>query len=269
MSALTRALGDIRRAVLCAVHRRPVAWGDLPPTISFTFDDFPRSAYLVGGRILRDAGAAGTYYTAAALAGSKNNLGEQFLKEDLIHLLEDGHELASHTYSHISCRKTAYDDFRADVLKGRAALLDICGAADSGNFAYPYGAVTAYAKGRLGPSLVSCRGTVHGINYPDADLNLLRANPLYGGNEIVPKASRLIERVSHQGGWLIFYTHDVQNDPSTYGCTPSAFGSIVSLAARSGARLLSVAQVMQELATPSSRESNPPVEVLESHKNAR
>ena len=34
------------------------------PVVSFTFDDFPRSALTVGGRVLRAHGWAGTYFTA-------------------------------------------------------------------------------------------------------------------------------------------------------------------------------------------------------------
>jgi peptidoglycan/xylan/chitin deacetylase (PgdA/CDA1 family) len=32
------------------------------PVISFTFDDFPRSALVKAGAILRERGLAGTYY---------------------------------------------------------------------------------------------------------------------------------------------------------------------------------------------------------------
>jgi peptidoglycan/xylan/chitin deacetylase (PgdA/CDA1 family) len=40
------------------------------PMISFTFDDFPRSALHVAGRILEDHGIAGTYYVSLGLMGT-------------------------------------------------------------------------------------------------------------------------------------------------------------------------------------------------------
>lgn len=248
MSGLRHGLGEIRRAFLCAVHSRSVPWENRPPAVTFTFDDFPRSAYLVGGPILRDAGASGTYYAAASLAGTTNALGEQFVSDDLSTLLSEGHELGSHTFSHLSSRRTPYAAFADDVFKGRAALREMCKVEDSGNFAYPYGEATAYAKGKLGPTLTSCRGTIHGINFPAADLNLLRANPLYGGDEIVPTAETLIDSVVRRGGWLIFYTHDVQERPSHYGCTPSALRKVVEAVRNKGARILTVAQATAGLA---------------------
>ena len=35
--------------------------------ISFTFDDFPRSSYLMGGKILKNHGLTGTYYISVGL----------------------------------------------------------------------------------------------------------------------------------------------------------------------------------------------------------
>ena len=53
------------------------------PVISFTFDDFPRSALLNAGAILRERGLAGTYYASFGLMGTKAPTGEMFEREDL------------------------------------------------------------------------------------------------------------------------------------------------------------------------------------------
>ena len=94
---------------------------------------------------------------------------------------------------------------------------------------------------------MSCRGTCGGLNGPDVDLNLLRANRLYGGLESAAAARRLILENAEKSHWLIFYSHDVAVTPSRYGCTPGLLETICSFAARRGARFMTVAQVMEEL----------------------
>ncbi|MGZ6012840.1 MAG: hypothetical protein ACXWK0_13450, partial [Caulobacteraceae bacterium] len=41
------------------------------PVVSFTFDDFPRSALTEGGGVLRERGWAGTYYAAGGFCGRR------------------------------------------------------------------------------------------------------------------------------------------------------------------------------------------------------
>ena len=57
----------------------------------------------------------------------------------------------------------------------------------------------------------------------------------------------LIERNAAARGWLIFATHDVCTGPSDYGYTPDDFSRIVDLSQRSGARVLTMSQVCQQL----------------------
>jgi len=51
---------------------------------------------------------------------------------------------------------------------------------------------TLAAKRRLGPQMQSCRGTCGGLNGPQVDLNLLRANNLYGDIAAAEAAKQLI-----------------------------------------------------------------------------
>ena len=240
-------LSALRRQTLCSLYARTVPWGNRGPVASFSFDDFPHTAYSVGGAILKGLGVRGTYYAAAGLMGTANNLGEQFCPEDIHGLLRDGHELASHTFSHISCRAVSSAIYRDDVNRGRKAIQEITGMADSGNFAYPYGEVSIRAKRTLGPKLCSSRSIFPGLNGPDVDLNLLRANSLYGNLDQLEKAQELILENEKQKAWLIFYSHDVRPNPSQYGCTSSLLESTVSYALKQGCRILTVKDVLAEL----------------------
>ena len=240
-------LSALRRQTLCSFYARTVPWGNRGPIVSFSFDDFPRTAYVVGGAILKSFGVRGTYYAAAGLMSTANKLGEQFCSEDIHSLLQDGHELASHTFSHISCRAVSCSIYRDDVDRGRKAIAEIAGVADSGNFAYPFGDVTLKAKRTLGPKVCSSRGIFPGLNGPDVDLNLLRANRLYGDLDQSGKMQKLILENEKRKSWLIFYSHDVRPKPSPYGCTPSFLESTASFAIRRGCRILTVREVLAEL----------------------
>jgi peptidoglycan/xylan/chitin deacetylase (PgdA/CDA1 family) len=239
-------LGTVRRKVLCLLHRRSVPLGTIGPIVSFTFDDFPRTAYSVGGAILEKFGARGTYYVAPGLMNTSDELGEQCHVDDLHSLLEKGHELGSQTFRHSSSRAVSLAAFRADVEKGREALKELTGI-DPPNFAYPYGHATLKSKKTLGPTLASSRSIFPGCNGPDLDLNLLKANRLYGDADQSSAVAELIRQNVARKSWLIFYTHDVRPSPSIYGCTPAVFESAVSLTVRSGSRILTVQDVLTEL----------------------
>src|SRR5208282_1782759 len=149
-------LGSVRRQLLGSLYSRRVPLGNGGPIVTFSFDDFPRSAYTVGGAILKNFGARGTYYTAVGLMNTTNELGEQFRRADLDALVEDGHELASHTFSHVSCRSIAPSQFVDEVDRGRKAIEEVTGERDSGNFAFPFGEFTLSARKTLRSRLASC-----------------------------------------------------------------------------------------------------------------
>ena len=86
------------------------------------------------------------------------------------------------------------------------------------------------SKKALSQRFSSCRGVGHGINAGSVDFADLRANPV-GIWEDAAIVSRLIDDACGADGWLIFYTHDVIDRPSPYGCTPALLEAIVAAAA--------------------------------------
>lgn len=246
MSVRSQA-GNVRRKILSSLCRRPVPLGARGPIVTLCFDDFPRSALTIGAPILESFGAHATYYVTMSLMNSSNDLGEQFRHEDLGTLLCRGHELASHTFSHLSARRVGYDAFEDDVKRGEEAIRASVGAPTSGNFAYPYGDVSLGPKRKLGAKFISCRGTFPGLNGPDLDLNLLHANSLYGDVDQLDAVKRLIVENEEKNCWLIFYSHDVASKPSRFGCTPKLLEATCSFANAHHARFMTVAQVMEQL----------------------
>jgi peptidoglycan/xylan/chitin deacetylase (PgdA/CDA1 family) len=214
------------------------------PFVSFSFDDFPRTALSTGGDILGSHGIRGTYYVAMGLTGTLNEQGEHFRLEDLHQALQDGHELGSHTFSHPSSRKVSLSAFQDNVRKGQQALREIVNSRATEHFAYPFGEATLAAKRAVGSEMLSCRGIYPGVNGPDVDLNLLNANLLYGGIENIGEVEQLVRENARQKGWLIFYTHDVCRNPSPYGCTPELLQAASRLASQH-AKALPVGEVIR------------------------
>jgi peptidoglycan/xylan/chitin deacetylase (PgdA/CDA1 family) len=247
MLSLHSRIGAVRRHVWCSFHSRLVPLGNRGPIVTFSFDDFPRTALTNGASIVERFGGRATYYVTMGLMDTDNHLGEQFRCADLRSLIERGHEVASHTFSHLSAQHTPFSVFRQDVERCEKAIRESIAVDPSNNFAYPYGEVTLSAKRQLGPRMRSCRGTCSGFNGPEVDLNLLRANSLYGDIDQAEAAKYLILENEARKSWLIFYSHDVVSTPSRFGCTPALLQAIVSFTAERGIKMMTVADVVAEL----------------------
>lgn len=232
------------------MYRRPAALGDLGPIVTFTFDDFPRSALTVGGSILESFAVRATYYVSMGLMNAENPLGQQFSREDLDSLVERGHEAAIHGFDHLSARDTSVERFIADVSRCETMLHQLFPAGASSNFAYPFGHTTLSLKRRLGPKMSSSRGAIAGLNGPEIDLNLLRANLLCGDVDQFEPVRQLMSENAARNSWLIFFSHDVENEPSAYGCTPALLRQTVRFAVEQGASVLTVADAVRALSPP-------------------
>ncbi|HWD60614.1 MAG TPA: polysaccharide deacetylase family protein [Stellaceae bacterium] len=199
--------------------------------VSFTFDDFPRSAWVNGGAILEKYDRRGTYYTAMGMAGTANKLGPMFELDDLRAAHAQGHEIACHTFHHRDVARLQTIEIADEIDRNAVALAEILGDASVDNFAYPFGGVSLSAKSELGPRFASCRGTGRGLNRGTVDLTDLFSTSIYDANFDRDRLCQLIDDAQTEGGWLIFYTHDVADAPSPFGCTPAQFQSIVAYAA--------------------------------------
>src|SRR5207237_1150170 len=82
-SLAARTQGRYQRSAARFLFRRPFPIDTQVPLISFTFDDFPRSALLTGGAILKRFGLLGTYYASFGLMGTKAPTGSIFLADDI------------------------------------------------------------------------------------------------------------------------------------------------------------------------------------------
>jgi len=236
---LVREIGGF----LCTRPAR-IAWPG--GVVSFTFDDFPRSAWVDGGAILEKYDRRGTYYTAMGLAGTPSNLGPMFTLDDLRAAHAQGHEIACHTFGHRDCARVPATEIAAEIDRNADALSQLLGGAAMVNFAYPFGGVSQSAKSAFARRFASCRGTGRGLNRGTVDLADLPSTSLYSRNFDRDRLRQLIEDAQAENAWLIFYTHDVAEEPSPFGCTPAQFQSVVAYAAENTA-VLPVRDVLARL----------------------
>lgn len=215
------------------------------PLISFTFDDFPRSALLSGGQILKSFGAEGTYYLSIGLLGKASSSGQICILDDLQKALDEGHELGCHTFSHCDSWYTEPERFDREIIRNRLALQDLVPGAQFESFAFPLSSPRPTTKRAASRHFLCCRGGGQTLNAGSADLNQLSAYFLEKAGGDIEPVKALINRNTEKKGWLIFATHDVAPNASQYGCIPEFFADVVRYASESGAKILPVVKALK------------------------
>ena len=242
-----RARSRYVRDVARFAFRRPLQFEAPVPVISFTFDDFPRSALHTGGGILKRFGLAGTYYASFGLMGKQAPTGEMFLAEDAKAVLKEGHELGCHTFAHCDAWETETKVFEASIRENQLVLTKIAAGASFKTLSYPINPPRALTKRTIAKHFICARGGGQTFNAVNADLNYLRAFFLEKSRNNPGAIQAVIEQNRRARGWLIFATHDVCKDPTPWGCTPEFFEEIVRCAIDSGARILPVIRAWETL----------------------
>jgi peptidoglycan/xylan/chitin deacetylase (PgdA/CDA1 family) len=253
--ARDRFAGEATRAL----SRRQLAVRTPVPLISFSFDDFPRSAFIEAGSILARYGVLGTYYVSLSLAGQQSQMGQMYQPEDLKELARLGHELGCHTFGHCHSWNTPADIYEKAILDNQQALNEVLPGTVFRTFSYPYSGPRLAVKQVAAKHFLCCRGGGLRVRryFPHAggqtfnsgttDLNLLCAFFLEQSRENPGAVKRLIDQNAHARGWLILATHDIRDTPSRFGCTPEFFEQVVQWSLQSGARILPVVEALKVL----------------------
>ncbi len=221
---------------------RPIVLDEKMAMVSFTFDDAPLSAFTNGGKILEEHGCRGTYYISSGLIGTSNETGDIAGLKTITEFHSRGHEIANHTEFHVKCRDFSPFRMARSIRQNKRKLAGIM----SDNFSYPYGSVDTASRCVTRLCTSSARGVGHGMNRNFLDLAYLNAARVYNRYGI-EKCLDLIEKCSLQGGWLIFYTHDVSDEPSDYGCTPGQLMELLQSVSSKGLPVLTVQEAMNTI----------------------
>jgi peptidoglycan/xylan/chitin deacetylase (PgdA/CDA1 family) len=215
--------------------------------ISFSFDDFPKSAANTGYAILKKYNLNATYYTSPSLFNNIYYDKKMADFDDLKFLASEGNEIGCHTYNHSVFNEVTNKQAKESMWENIHMMHSLSVKIQLNTFAYPKGVVTSYSKYLINKIYKSARTTLSGINVNTIDLNLLRANKLYSDSIRLEECFELIEECKKNNGWLIFYTHDVEKKPSKFGCTPEYFEEVVKYAVNSEVEILPVQDVINAI----------------------
>jgi len=237
--------GKIRRRLTRLTDRKP-----LPAFqgryVSFSFDDFPKSSAIAGAKALEDQNLRATYYACAGQMGTSNHFGQLFERKDLLRLSHAGHEIGCHTKNHIDCAASSLSAVQRDVIENQEQLSRM-GIAASNAFAFPFGDVSFTAKNALAGRYATLRGVQPGINCSGSDSNQLHAVPLEGGESDMGYASSFLDKLRYKPGWLIFFTHDVRENYSNWGCSPLALQKVIKSAKNANFTIGTVSEVYRKI----------------------
>jgi peptidoglycan/xylan/chitin deacetylase (PgdA/CDA1 family) len=201
---------------------------------SITFDDFPSSAINNGLPVLDNYALKGTFFLACSLCGGMSSLGKIAGKEEAARLLAEGHEIGSHTYSHHRPNSQDISTYEKDVLLNHDHLNKMFPGQHITSFSYPYGETSAGKKKITARIYNQCRSIYPGVNGKSYDRAALKANKIYHSAFNREDIDSLIRRAKEEKGWLIFYTHDVQDHCSPFGCTTKELEYVINESLRSG-----------------------------------
>lgn len=231
--------GEMARRFAQAPAQVPLAG----PTISFTFDDFLHSSATTGAAVLERHGARGTFYANGATLGGMGELGAVGDAALLRAVHAAGHEIGCHTHAHLDLFTVSAREAEADLDRNAACLDALLGPARR-SFAYPYGRAPLRAKRICARRFLGARWVAGGINGPSFDRALIAAQALETARDDQALLAALIAQVAREGGWLVFYAHDVAEAPGPFGVTPAGLDWCVAEARAAGCAIRTVAEVL-------------------------
>jgi peptidoglycan/xylan/chitin deacetylase (PgdA/CDA1 family) len=239
--------GKLTRFLARNVPTKKLTMRNTRPLVSFTFDDAAATACTAGAALLEQCHARGTFYISGEKCGKPSPTGRLATAEQLQALHANGHEIACHTFSHTPVVGIGRQALECDLERNRRFLQSVVGDVAIHNFAYPYGDISFAAKRYLGERYDSCRATTPGVNADVADLGVLKSNALEQSSIGRQGVSHLITETVRRNGWLLFASHDVNDQPSQYGVRPELLTFALRSALAAGCRLVTVAHALRIL----------------------
>lgn len=241
------AFGKFKRLHARLFKRDPIKMDTDRLVVSVTFDDFPKSAADAGAAGLEKRGWHGTYYTAAAFTDASTHHGAMMSAQDILRLSERGHEIGCHTLNHSDLGQMRAEEAIAQCDANIAALRNLGYSGPLSGFAFPFGESAPSVKAALGQRFETLRGVQPGINRDGADRRLLKAVGIDGGDAGLAKAHLWLKAAIARPGWLIFYAHDIRENPTEWGCTPGQYEGLLDAISESGATVLPVSEAYRFL----------------------
>src|ERR1700722_4308988 len=217
----------LTRFIARSVKVRPARLESPPPIVSIPFDDFPKSAWETGGRLLARHKARATYYVSGGFCGRSRNDALFYDRNDLFALASAGHEIACHGFGHQQTPTLSTRALEADRLRNAEFLAPFLGGRKLESYAYPHGSSSVRTKMYYARHFTNLRGVHPGINQGRIDLAQLQAVSLEMRSFSSDKINAAIAAALAGKGWISFYTHGVCEKPSEYDTTPAMLEDVL------------------------------------------
>jgi peptidoglycan/xylan/chitin deacetylase (PgdA/CDA1 family) len=240
LALVSRKLNGLEVVLTRNIKARALATRLSEPVVSFSFDDFPRSAVTEGGRMLSERGWAGTFYAAGSFCGREVDGIPYFTADDLLQVHEEGHEIGCHTFSHLRLAHQRASTVLDDLKRNADFLAKILPDHRSSSFAYPFGDLRLPQKRLLSHEFGVCRGIWSGINRGRMDFGELKAVGLAQIGADFDEVVGWLDLAIREKAWLILFTHDIAPRPSPYGCQTDDFAKLLDIVAARNVRVLPV-----------------------------
>jgi len=189
---------------------------------TFTFDDFPRSAYETGGKIMEAAGTRATYFVVGSYMGRTIDGVEQYNEATLKAVHAAGHEIGCHTFDHKELGTNGSRFTRETCDRNLRFFQQTLGTTDTmTSFAYPYGDASRAVKGEISHRFPLGRGVRRRLNSDKVDLAQIDIVSLEMRHARELDLKNIIAEAVAKKSWIVFLSHDVSENPSPYGSTPA------------------------------------------------
>lgn len=220
------------------------------PLISITFDDGWESIYSEAAPIMSRYGIVSTQY----ILPSQFNRPIYMSAEQALSMKEAGHEISSHTYSHLKLTevsKRQVDNEIDDSLKvlRKLNLLDV----NNLTFAAPNGALGGYSLEKVKQEFVIARNVSGDLanDVSDNDMNTKANFDRYdiigysvGQYTTIGQLKEAIEYAKAHNAWFVPVYHQIDNSGSEYGVAPEIFDRHMKLFKDSGIKIVSMRDVV-------------------------
>ncbi len=209
----------------CGKHSpvEPTEVSRMQSLVTFSFDDGWRSTYENAFPVLEQAGFRSTSYIITSRFSNPLYVGGQ----EVLDLERRGHEIGSHSRSHVDLTAMPLDEAEREVWSSREDLFKL-GVKSVMSFSYPFGAsneAVIDAVRRAGYS--SARGIRRGLNKSSTNRYSLQIQNL-GGPITLPQVASWVDESIRTNTWIIFMIHHVDSTISDFSITPNLFREIVN-----------------------------------------
>lgn len=240
-----KACGKASRFLARNVVTKKLTMRNAEPLVTFTFDDAPEFACDTGAQLLEQYQGRGTYYISGGGCGAPSPGGRLAAAGQIKALAARHHEIGCHTYWHTAVSGVSGVALVAELARNRSCLQGIDRDIAVRNFAYPYGDLSFRAKRRLEAQFDSCRSLLPGVNAGNVDLGALKSCELQNASVDRQAIADIVAETVRRNGWLIFVSHDVDDEPSRYGVSPGLLEFALNTAGAAGCRLVTVRDALR------------------------